>query len=457
MSHTQNEYIPAACFRVTKKSPHRFQACLGTCLGLALYDKQQGAGGLIHILLPSPLNDSNLVEPDTTGKYASTGIPMLINELLRMGCTTENLKATIAGGALVGPVSPMDLGLDIGGRSTDIARQILKEQGIEIIRSETGGFFACTLSLDMMTGETTIAPAWETAFTGEAMASAPAPEAIMATIDNLKPIPQAALKILRMFNQDSHSLDDISRELARDQVLSARTLQMCNSVFFSGTIKIDTLKDAVMMLGRETLVKSVITTALESYFKQTGPSGYSLCKGGLFFHAVGVACLAERLAKQTGLVHPMQAYTAGLLHDIGKVVLDQHISDQLPLFFRTLGKAGQSIIQAEEEVLGFNHCRAGGILAEKWKFSDALTQVIRYHHCPKTAETHSSLVEIVYLSDRIMGKFFAGFDIDKINALYLEPIIKKMDLDGASVTRCIDDLPLDLLTQELPHDTTNAG
>ena len=456
MNCIHNEYIPTGRFRVSKQSAQIFQAILGTCLGVALYDHKQKAGGLIHILLPSPLGNTDF-QPDTPEKYASLGIPMMINALTRMGCTTKNLKATIAGGALVGPVSRMDLGLDIGGRSANIACRILEEQGIEIISSETGGFFACTLALDLQTGETQIAPSWETAFDPDDIAQAPDTKAILATIDTLKPIPQTALKILRMFNQGIHSLDDISKELSRDQVLSARTLQMCNSVLFSGVIKIDTLKDAVMMLGGEMLVKSIITTALESYFNQIGPSGYSLCKGGLFFHAVGVACLAEQIARQTGLAPPWQAYTAGLLHDIGKVVLDQHISDHLPLFFRTLEEEGHSIVQAEEEVLGFTHCRAGVILAKKWSFSDALTEVIRHHHNPEGAKHHTNLVEIVYLADQIVGSFFTGFDVDKINALHLEPIIKKMDLDGASLVRFIDDLPLDRLTQESPHDTANAG
>ena len=455
MNHTKNGYIPTGRFKVGKKSPQKFKAILGTCLGLALYDQQRKAGGLIHILLPSPLGNTD-VQPDSPGKYASTGITMLIKELTRMGCTTQTLKATIAGGALVGPVSSMDLGLDIGGRSADIARRILKEQGIEILRSETGGFFACTLELNMMTGETKIAPVWETTIAPGAIAPVSDPEAIMATIDNLQPIPQTALKILRMFNQDSYSIDDITQELSQDQVLSARTLQMCNTVLFSGTIKIDSLKDAVMMLGKERLAKSVITTALESYFKQSGPSGYSLCKGGLFFHAVGVACLAERLAKEAGVAHTWRAYTAGLLHDIGKVVLDQHISDRLPFFFRSLGDQKQSIIQAEEKVLGFNHCRAGVILAEKWGFSDALTEVIRCHHTPEDAKAHSQLVEIVYLADRVMENFFTGFDIDNIDALHLESIIKKMDLNGASLARCIDDLPLDILIQEPPHGTAKS-
>ncbi|NWH03947.1 hypothetical protein [Desulfobacter latus] len=73
MNHIQNEYIPTGRLRVGKKSPRKFQAILGTCLGLALYDPKRKAGGLIHILLPSPLENTDF-QSSTPEKYASTGI-----------------------------------------------------------------------------------------------------------------------------------------------------------------------------------------------------------------------------------------------------------------------------------------------------------------------------------------------------------------------------------------------
>ncbi|MCG8615790.1 MAG: HDOD domain-containing protein, partial [Desulfobacterales bacterium] len=390
---------------------------------------------------------------DMPEKYASTGIPILIKQLADMGCTPENLKATIAGGALVGPVSQQDIGLDIGGRSADIAMDIFKRTGIEVIKSETGGFFTCTLNLNMETGSTEIKPAWEIGLTSDDTVESPTETDISRTIDTLKPIPQTALKIMRMFQDNRSGIMDITDELAKDQVLSAQTLKLCNTALFSGTVRVDTLKDAVLLLGKDTLVKTVIAAAVSAYYDQTGTSGYSLCRGGLFFHAVGVATTAEHLAERSGKVVPTQAYTAGLLHDIGKVVLDQYIADSAPLLFRNLGKDGASFIRSERKILGTTHCQAGSILASAWKFSDALTQVIRHHHNPESADSHKSLVDVVYLADLLAEKFATGLELEFMQTRSIAPAMSRLGLSAEDVTAILDTLPLTVLT---PNDTANG-
>jgi len=444
MNPISNEHIAAGQLKALAQSSLVLQAYLGTCLGVALYDAKRKTGGMIHILLPEPPGSSGTDMPE---KYASTGIPMLIKRLTDLGCNLENLKASIAGGALVGPVSHQDIGLDIGGRATDIAQSIFKEAGIEVIKSETGGFFTCTLELNLATGETQIKPAWEQRLTPATTFTPPTKEQITRTVETLKPIPQTALKILRMFQESRYSITDITDELAQDQVLSAQTLKLCNSALFSGTIRIDTLKDAVLLLGKDMLIKSVITVAVNTYYNQAGTSGYSLCKGGLFYHAVGVAHAAEYLAQKTGKVNDKQAYTAGLLHDIGKVVLDQYIADSAPLLFRNLGKGTDNFIRSERKMLGITHCQAGSILAENWQFSDALTQVVRHHHNPETADNHQELVDIVYMADLLMEKFFTGFDIEKMETRNMTEVLKRLDLDVMDLPGLIDSLPLGVLTR----------
>lgn len=451
MNHLLSEHIAAGHFKATPQSPLVLQAYLGTCLGVALYDAKRKAGGMIHILLPEPPGTSGT---DTPEKYASTGIPMLIAQLIDMGCTPEDLKASIAGGALVGPVSRQDIGLDIGGRSADIAQDLFKAAGIEVIKSETGGFFTCTLELNMETGETEIKPAWEQKLTPTATFDPPTRQEIDQTIAGLKPIPQTALKILRMFQEGRHGITDITDELSQDQVLSAQTLKLCNSALFAGTIRIDTLKDAVLLLGKDMLVKTVITAAVNTYYNQAGTSGYSLCKGGLFFHAVGVGSTAELLAEKTGKADPKQAYTAGLLHDIGKVVLDQYIADSAPLMFRNLGKNKDSFIRSEKKILGITHCQAGSILAGNWQFSNALTQVVRHHHNPEAADDCRDLVDVVYMADLLMEKFFTGFDLEKMQTRSMEAVFKRLGLDSGSLPGLIDTIPLGALTQ---NDTSNGA
>lgn len=442
MSYQRIEHIAAGFLKADIRSSSIYQAYLGTCLGVALYDTALKIGGMIHILLPEPLGSAGAHFPE---KYASTGIPILINQFIGLGSSPQNIKAVIAGGALVGPVSHQDIGLDIGGRSADIARKILQRHNIEVIKSETGGFFICTLELNMRTGKTTINPAWEDICKSQQDLTPPTLDDIKKTIETIKPIPQAALKIFRMVQENRFGITDITRELSQDQVLSGQTLKLCNSAMFSGPVKIETLTDAVLLLGEDLLIKSVITAAVNAYYNQTGTSGYSLCRGGLFFHAVGVAITAETIAKKTGKAIANKAYTAGLLHDIGKVILDQYISDRAPLLFRDLSLETQSFLSAEKKLLGITHCEVGAFLAKKWQFSRALSQVIRHHHHPEEAEDNKNLVYIIYLADLLMEKFHTGHDLEKMQTQSIGPVIAHLGLTLADIPEIIDATPLNVM------------
>ncbi|MCA1794868.1 MAG: HDOD domain-containing protein [Desulfotignum sp.] len=439
MTYQKIEHITAGQLKADHNSSDIFQAWLGTCLGVALYDKKTRTGGMIHILLPEP---PMIGFPEYPEKYAATGIPLLIQELIRLGSDPKDIKATIAGGALVGPVSFQDMGLDIGGRTTELASTILEDAGIDILVSETGGFFSCTLELDMATGKTVINPPWEDRQDPLEQPDRPGTDDILCTIENLQPIPQTALKILRMFQDSRTGIMDIAQELSRDQVLGAQTLKLCNSALFSGTARIDTLKDAILLLGEDMLIKSIITAAVNKYYNQIGTGGYSLCKGGLFFHAVGVAATAEKLADKTGIISGKQAYTAGLLHDIGKVVLDQFVSAAIPLFFRDLTRGNKNLLQSEKTLLGITHCQTGALLARQWKFSSALSQVIVHHHEPEKAVDHKDLVCIVYLADLLMERFSTGLDIEKMQTGSVDAVMKRLGITPFDILELVDTIPM---------------
>lgn len=433
------EHISAGQLTTGKAQRQKLQAHLGTCVGLAIYDPTTRIGGLIHILLPEPPFSGDVEYPE---KYASTGVPMLINQLRRLGAKPENMRATIAGGALVGPVSRQDVNLDIGGRSCEIVTVILETSYIKISKSETGGFFSCMLELDMATGKTQIEPIFQGQIPPGNIQRNLSQDDIRETIEHLKPVPQTALKVMRMSYSGQHSMSDLTDEIAKDQVLSGQTLKLCNSSLFAGLVKIESLKDGVLLLGESMLIKSVIAAAINDYFSQTGTSGYSLCKGGLFFHAVGVAAVCDKIAEKTN--HPIQksAYTAGLLHDIGKVILDQHITDVLPYFFRRIHGENENFIQSEKEILGMTHCEAGSILAETWQFPDNLIQTVRHHHEPEKAGKDKALVYAVYLADLLMDKFATGFELDNMQTESLTEAVNFLGLGAIDLVELIDAIPL---------------
>jgi putative nucleotidyltransferase with HDIG domain len=434
-------HVAAGSYYVDTQKPMILEAYLGTCVGVALYDPVARVGGLIHLLLPEPIGIESTSQPE---KYASTGFPLFLRALTDAGATTDNVKACIAGGALVGPLDDSDLELDIGGRTTERVMQFIGAEGIRVDKLETGGFFTCSLTLDMRTWECRIEPAGFDRLTASADVKIPQPNEISQSAKDLKPIPQIALKVLRIFNDELYEIKDLTEEIRKDQVISARTLQLCNSVMFASRKKIESLDHALVMLGQHLLLKFVISASLNNFFNQSG-KGYSLCKGGIYHHAVGTAVIAEKLAGLTGKAEPSMAYTAGLLHDIGKVVLDQFVNSGFPLFYRQLNEEGKNFSEVEKQVLGTDHTEVGASLALKWSFPESLVETIRHHHKPEDAQQHNELVHIVYLADLLMSRFHAGLELERLNTDTLETRLEAIGLSISEFPALVDHIPLKAL------------
>lgn len=438
MQTAQHYHVASGSYYVSRQKALFLDAYLGTCVGVALFDKESGVGGLIHLLLPEPISRASSFQPE---KYASTGFPIFLNALYDEGASKNNLKAFIAGGALVGPIESADLELDIGGRTVDTVISYLKEEKIPIEQSETGGFFTACMTLNLANGQCSIEPAGSDKLTPDIEAHVPTVEEIKQSMVAIQPIPQVALKILRLVNEEEYDIKALTPEIRKDQVLSAKTLKLCNSVMFAGTNKIESLDHALIYIGLKMLVKLVIATSVDNYFSHKS-TGYSLCKGGLFHHAIGTAIISEKLADLTGRVKPGLAYTAGLLHDIGKVVLDQYVTSAYPLFYRRLNDAGTSFSDIEKAILGINHSEIGSDLARKWSFPESLIDVIRYHHRPEEATRHLELVHTVYLADLLMARFNTGLELERLGTETLSARLKAIGLSVDRFPDIVDLIPV---------------
>jgi putative nucleotidyltransferase with HDIG domain len=431
-------HVSAGTFRTSVRQPLLLQAYLGTCVGLAVYCKSTGVGGIIHLLLPQPVSASSAIQPE---KYASTGVPIFLKSLMDMGAQPQTMVASLAGGALVGPLSNQDLSLDIGGRTSDVVRTLLQAKNIRIEQSETGGFFTCCLSLDLDTGRCTIEPAGTPAPSSPMEVKVPDRQSIQLAMKRLKPIPQVALKVLRLIEDQSHEISDITNEIRKDQVITARTLGLANSVMFAKKKAIESLEHALVYLGRDQVVKLILSAAVQSFFEQSA-MGYSLCKGGLYHHALDCAHLAEALAARSGnAVAPHKAYTAGLLHDIGKVVLDQYMAPAYPLFYRKSMEQCQEMLTVEQSLFGIDHVEVGHALALQWHLPDYLAHAIRYHHFPQEQSEHQLLSIIVYLSDLLLSRFRIGVEIERLDTRSLQSHLAALDMDIDAFDALVDLIP----------------
>ena len=435
----QHQHISAGSFHVGSAQSIILEAYLGTCVGVALFDPDARVGGLAHFLLPEPVSVNADWQPE---KYAASGMPVFLEALYKAGARSGSLRATLAGGALVGPVDDLDLNLDIGGRTAEAAERILRAEGIHIDRIETGGFFSCCIQINLQDGACRIEPSGVAGMNAARPALLPAEDDIERAFDRLQPVPQAALKIMRLIDQEEYDTRLLASEVRHDQVLSARTLQLANSVMFATRNRIESIDHALMFLGVNLFMKFVVTAAVEAFYSQS-ESGYSLVRGGLYHHATGTGLVAERLARLTEAAKPGQAYTAGLLHDIGKVVLDQFVAGAAPLFYRRLIEEKTSdFTRAEQAVFGTTHTQVGHRLAQRWSFPDSLAAAIRWHHCPERSQTHTELSHIVFLANLIMSRFHSGLEIEAQDSGSLAARLQAVGLSLERLPAVVDSIPL---------------
>ena len=451
MGRLKKYHVASGSFESGSAQPRLLQAFLGTCVGVAIVDDEAGVGGLIHLLLPEPVSPSIVDQPE---KYATTGMPLFIEELSKRGAKPHNMQAVVAGGALVGPLTVQDMNLDIGGRTAEKVLDALNNKKIKVVNSETGGFFTCSLELDMREWDCHIRPAGFEAANTHAEASALLDLDIRAAIESVRPIPQVALKVLRIIQEGSYDIDKIAEEVRKDQVISAKTIQLCNSAMFSKRQDVASLDHALVFLGRERFLKMVISAAVESYYSQFG-NGYSLCKGGLYHHAVGTALVAEKIALMTGNVVPAIAYTAGLLHDIGKVVLDQYIAGAYPLLYREFQDHPSELIEAEHRILSMDHTITGEALAQNWSLPDILTEVIRFHHQPEKSTCDRVLTTTVYLADLLMSRFHSGLELERMGTGNLIDHLSHLGLSTEQFGALVDLIPRNIF--QSGDETPKAG
>lgn len=428
--------VPSGNFIISGKKKEVLDAYLGTCVGITLVDEKRDTGGLMHILLPEP---SGLSTIGRVENYAKTGLPVFIKALRDRIGERGNFSATIAGGALVGPVSELDLSLDIGGRTAEIVEKILESERIPVVKSETGGHFCCCLSLNLSNWESFIKPISVPEERKNVPLEFPTMSQMEAAIAKIKPIPQIALKLMRMVQDDSYSMGDMGTEIRKDQVISAKVIRLCNSAYFRQNANVDSIERALVVLGEKRLLQLIVSASMEGFFSSSS-GGYSLCKGGLFKHAVGTALISEKLASVNRKISTDIAYTAGLLHDIGKIALDQFMDNAYPLFYRRTQERDEALVSVEKELFGMDHTTAGGKLAEMWGLPGRLVDVIKYHHHPEKSEHDPDLSYLVYLADLLMSRFIVGQELERLSTDSFHNCLERVGIEPDQLSKTIEGL-----------------
>lgn len=207
---------------------------------------------------------------------------------------------------------------------------------------------------------------------------------LVAKVKTLPPVPNAALRLISMLDKPDTVNEDIVQAIRCDNVLTAKLLRACNSPYFGFSDPVASVDQAVLVLGHQQILHIVLTLAFGSAMAVPLP-GYAVESSELWQHSLTTA-VASEIVVNSGLdlnIEAPVAFTAGLLHDIGKLVMGQILDPETQAAIRSRVTTGAlSRVDAEREVLGTDHSEVGACLLRTWNIPDDVVEAVENHHKP---------------------------------------------------------------------------
>jgi putative nucleotidyltransferase with HDIG domain len=217
-------------------------------------------------------------------------------------------------------------------------------------------------------------------------------------IKALSTLPHVMTRVMAVVADSSSSAKDLAREIRSDQALTSRILKVSNSAYYGFHRKISNIDDAVVVLGFDEIRSLCLAITVLNMFNEDGSTYFDR---RLFWrHSVVTAVLSEQLAENYP-EEKHQAFAAGLLHDMGRAVLDQYFPELFSKICIEVERRKVHWLQVERDMIGTDHCEIGLWVAERWNFPDSLTEAIGYHHHPAGSEQAPRLVGMIHLADII--------------------------------------------------------
>ena len=276
--------------------------------------------------------------------------------------------------------------------------------------------------------------------------------ALMELVDEVRDLPLTVSTVLAQViaecdNADA-SVSSLARIMSGDQALAAMVLKLANSAYYGYARKIESLPDAVVLLGFAS-VKNLAITASITRLLASDRDEYAQIRSDLFDHSLATA-VGARILGRTKRISGEKAFVAGLLHDLGLIVLVCYRKPIFGALMEAATKADKPFVEVELDVVGFEHAELGSLIAAEWKFPPALCEALRYHHNPGGAVVDPALARAVHCADwtaKHMGigllqrgvpewpeeASAAEFDINEHTISRLESEVRAEYLEGESL------------------------
>jgi len=263
---------------------------------------------------------------------------------------------------------------------------------------------------------------------------------IIEEIDTLKPVPPIAVQIMALAEDTNSSMNKIADLILHDPSITASLLKMCNSAYFGLSRKVESIRDAISLMGLDRIIELVLLTSASENFKNK-QEGYGLGEGQLWRHAVTSAHVAKTLVERKGVAaNKHLIFTAALLRDIGKVILGRFVAFSFEKINILVDSKGYSFNEAEKEIIGMSHEELGARIAEKWRFSEKMIYIIRNHHLMEAQSRKDPETATVYLADIICLMMGVGAGADGLAYRFYGNTLKQLGLSENDLQEVMVDM-----------------
>lgn len=266
---------------------------------------------------------------------------------------------------------------------------------------------------------------------------------LLKEIESLEPVPAVANQLLAVVDDPDSSMEDIANVVQYDPVLTASVLKTCNSAFFGLKNPAESVKDAVNLLGLDQIVELVL---LKSGSKTLAGSheGYGLEGGEMWKYSVSSAVIAKQVAIKLGLKNKNTIFTAALVKDIGKILLEKHVAGSLSKITDLVENKGLSFQEAEKKILGIDHAELGAMIAKMWKFSPKMIKIIRHHHLSDETKIKDKEIAAVYLADCICMMIGTGVGSDGLSYRFKNKVMTDLGISADDVAMIIAEFGINM-------------
>jgi putative nucleotidyltransferase with HDIG domain len=226
----------------------------------------------------------------------------------------------------------------------------------------------------------------------------------IATIQELPTLSGVVVQVLSMLQDINTSAEELAGVVEKDQAIVPKLLKLVNSSFFGFSTTVSSVQHAVMLLGFNTVRNAVLSVEIINALElKRRIEGFDIAK--FWRHAISVAVISRYLDQETGKQYREDVFAAGLIHDIGKIVMAHYFTDRFEAVWKTMCQEKISFWEAEPKHFPIHHAAIGAQLADRWNLPPALREVVAHHHTGNKDSQDENIVLIVHTADALANQF----------------------------------------------------